>query len=222
MAKKDHEIDPREITLVFGKTGMGKSNWIKVLLSELKRVIILDPLGEYPGDEFEDTEDLFDNISGKEEFLVKSSDVLELGTLSEISLAMKNTHLIVEEAQRCLPASNSPLPEGFKKLIFQGRHTGNSLIVAAQRPSIVNIAARSQWTRIISFNLTETADVTWIEQTTGYPIRSETDIRKLTVGEHFEITPGSIEKKKGPEFKPRRGEEEKRERFNNVVALFGN
>lgn len=210
---------PREITLVFGKTGMGKSNWNKVYLGSLRRVIILDPLGEYPGIEFDDLEDMLDYIEGNQErFVVKSSNVLDLEGLSEIALGIGNCHFIIEEAQRCLPASNYPLPESFKSLIFQGRHFGNSIVVSAQRPSIVNIAARSQWTRIISFNLTETADVGWLEQTSGYTIRGETDIRKFPVGEHLEITPGTIERKKAPLYVPRRKEEKKELDIDKILT----
>lgn len=220
MNGKSPEIQ-REITLVFGKTGMGKSNWNKVYLGTLPRVIILDPLDEYPGIEFDDLGDMIDFIEANpERFIVKSADILNLEGLSEIALGIGNCHFIIEEAQRCLPASNYPLPESFKSLIFQGRHTGNSIIVSAQRPSIVNIAARSQWTRIISFNLTETADVGWLEQTSGYSIRGETDIRKFRVGEHLEITPGEISRKVAPLYVPRRKEVEKRQDFSNVIRLF--
>lgn len=211
----------REISLVFGKTGMGKSNWIKVYLQSLKRVIILDPLDEYPAMEFDDMGEMMDYLEGAETFRVKSCNILDLDTLGEIVNAMEDVTFIVEEAQRCLPPSRSDLPDSLQRIIFLGRHFGRSLVVAAQRPSIVHIAARSQWTRIISFNLTEINDVRWIEGTSGYDVQGEHDIRKLPVGDFFEITPGTFDRKRAPLFIERRGKEEKKQdRHRNIFELF--
>src|SRR3989304_6406145 len=176
--------DPREITLVFGKTGMGKSNWNKVYLSSLKRVIILDPLDEYLALEFTDVEEMMDYLEDKETFRVKSCNILDLEALGEIVDSMRNVTFIIEEAQRCLPASRQDLPDSLQRIIFLGRHFGRSLVVAAQRPSIVHIAARSQWTRIVSFNLSEVGDVRWLEGTSGYDVQTEHDIRKLPIGDY--------------------------------------
>lgn len=230
-------IPTREITLVFGKTGMGKSNWMKGNLSTLQRVIILDPLNEYPGKEFQDLSDMVDyleseNVKGdlKKSFCVKSCNVLDLEGLGEIVAdgdrqndpnAMRDITFIIEEAQRCLPASGERIPDSLKRIIFQGRHFMRSLIIAAQRPSIVNIAARSQWTRINTFNLTETADVGWLEQVSGYDIQGKTgesDIRKLPVGDYFEITPGTFELKHAPLYVPPKRTEKEDKGFENWFA----
>lgn len=198
----------REISLVFGKTGMGKSNWLKVYLADLKRVIILDPLDEYPALEFTDPEAMLEYVSGRKEFKVKSCNILDLDIIGEIVDSLEDVTFIIEEAQRCLPASGQGLPDSMQRIIFLGRHFGRSLLIAAQRPSIVHIAARSQWTRIISFNITETTDVKWLKDQSGYPLDVDPDIRKLPVGEYFEITPGTLEVKNAPLYIPRRKENE--------------
>ena len=212
---------PREISLVFGKTGMGKSNYIKGYLSSLKRVIILDPLDEYPAMEFTDPEEMLDYLEGKETFCVKSCNILDLEVIGEIVDSMRDVTFIIEEAQRCLPASRQDLPDSLQRIIFLGRHFGRSLVIAAQRPSIVHIAARSQWTRIVTFNLTEVNDVRWLEGTSGYDVQGENDIRKLPIGDYFEITPGGFEKKHAPLFIPRRGKEEKScsDRMGDLLSL---
>ena len=221
---------PREITLVFGKTGMGKSNYIKTYLDSLPRVIILDPLDEYPAMEFEEIGGMIDylekeNVKGNplKPFRVKSTNILDLDVIGEIvadgdkkdSDAMRNVTFVIEEAQRCLPASRSDLPDSLQRIIFLGRHFGRSLVIAAQRPSIVHIGARSQWTRIVTFNLTETGDVQWLKNVSGYEIEGYSDrsfeglsgdIRKLPVGDYFEITPGSFELKRAPLYIPKRKE----------------
>jgi DNA helicase HerA-like ATPase len=121
---------------------------------------------------------------------------------------MEDVTFIIEEAQRCLPASRQDLPDSLQRIIFLGRHFGRSLVVAAQRPSIVHIAARSQWTRIVTFNLTEVGDVRWLEGTSGYDVQTEHDIRKLPVGDYFEITPGGFERKHAPLYVPKKTRKE--------------
>jgi len=201
----------REIALIFGKTGMGKSNYIKTYLSELKRVIILDPLDEYPAIEFQNLEDIVSHIEMNEKnpkgFCVKSCNILHLESLGEIVDSLNDVTFIIEEAQRCLPASRQELPDSLQRIIFLGRHFGRSLVIAAQRPSIVHIAARSQWTRIVTFNLTEVGDLQWLKGTSGYDLDTEDDIRKLPVGEYFEITPGGLERKTAPLYIPKRRRE---------------
>jgi DNA helicase HerA-like ATPase len=209
----------REIALVFGKTGMGKSNYIKTYLSELKRVIILDPLDEYPAKEFQNPEEMLSHIEmNQKEFRVKSTNILHLEILGEIVDSLNDVTFIIEEAQRCLPASRQELPDSLQRIIFLGRHFGRSLVIAAQRPSIVHIAARSQWTRIVTFNLTEVGDLRWLEGTSGYDIENEYDIRKLPVGEYFEITPGGFEQKTAPLYIPKRGREEEKE--SGIMGIF--
>ena len=216
---RDTPASKREISLVFGKTGMGKSNFLKVYLQSLRRVIILDPLDEYPAREFTDIGEMINDLEDKENFRVKSCNILDLEALGEIVDAMRNVTLIVEEAQRCLPASRQDLPDSLQRIIFLGRHFGRSLVVAAQRPSIVHIAARSQWTRIVTFNLSEVSDVGWIKSTSGYDVENENDIRKLPVGSYLEITPGSIESKRAPLYIPSRRREEDSERFMELFAV---
>jgi DNA helicase HerA-like ATPase len=213
---KSSGIPPsREIALIFGKTGMGKSNYIKGYLSELHRVIILDPLDEYPGKDYTDIGEMIDyleSLKPDEPFKVKSTNILHLDAMGEIVDSINDVTFIIEEAQRCLPASRQELPDSLQRIIFLGRHFGRSLVIAAQRPSIVHIAARSQWTRIVTFNLTEVGDVKWLEGTSGYDVENENDIRKLSVGDYFEITPGGFEKKRAPLYVPKRngkGENEK-------------
>jgi hypothetical protein len=222
VSEKPLDIKPpsREISLVFGKTGSGKSNYIKTYLDDLNRVIIMDPLDEYPAQEFQDVSEMVDYLesvegtfwnNGKKErkpFRVKSCNILHLEAIGEIVDGMEDVTFIIEEAQRCLPASRQDLPDSLQRIIFLGRHFGRSLVVAAQRPSIVHIAARSQWTRIVTFNLTEVGDVRWLEGTSGYDVQTEHDIRKLPVGDYFEITPGGFERKRAPLYVPRKTRKE--------------
>jgi DNA helicase HerA-like ATPase len=239
MEKSLPDIDAREILVVLGKTGMGKSNYIKTYLSSLRRVIILDPLDEYPGLEFDDIENMIDFLESEnvkdvnKNFKVRSCNILDIDALGEIVAdgdkkddphAMRNVHLVIEEAQLCLPPSRKELPDSIQRIIFRGRHFGRSLVIAAQRPSIVHIAARSQFTRIVAFNFTENNDVGWLESATGYDIlgrQSENDVRQLPIGDYFEITPGRFERKRAPLYIPpsRKEEKEGSEWFMELFAF---
>lgn len=219
---RNHPEYQREIGLVFGKTGMGKSNYLKGYLTTLRRAIVLDPLDEYPAVEIPDMETMFDHVTSNETFRVKSTNIMDLEIMGEMVDSIPDVTFIIEEAQRCLPPSRTDLPESIQRIIFQGRHFGRSLVIAAQRPSIVHIAARSQWTRICSFNLTEVNDVKWLEGTSGYSLDDEPDIRKLTVGTYLEITPGSLEQKLAPLYVPKKSKQEGggAYRLENIFSQF--
>lgn len=192
MPPLSEERKKREILLVVGKTGTGKSYWMKDYVSQLKRVIILDPMDEYPGILYEDIEDVMDAIDGKETFRVRTANLPDLPDLCKIAMACTDVHLVVEEAQRAIPPSGKELPEDLKDVIFRGRHHAVSLCMVSQRPSKIHIDPRSQWTRIVTFAQNESVDVDWMEQTSGFDIG---DLRHLGIGHYLEITPGTLERR---------------------------
>ena len=180
----------REIVLVLGKTGTGKSTYMMHHVAAERRVLILDPLGEYPGTEYEDVLDMLDDCVDRERFLARTESVLDLDDLARIAFALKNVSLVVDEAQRSMPQSGRDLPPAVEDIIYRGRHANVSLYLVAQRPTTIHIAPRSQWSRIISFNQSEVSDISWIESTSGYSLDR---IRSLGIGEYIEITPSGHE-----------------------------
>ncbi len=156
----------RDIVLVFGKTDMGKTSWTRQYLRARPRVILLDPMDEYPGLAFADPVQLIDYIRERSRFTVRSIGVQDFEALCQIAFAAGHVTLAIEEAQRCLPP-HLPLPAAFEHIVYRGAHVGASLVLIAQRPSTVNIAARSQFTRLVTFAQSEVADVRWIEGATG-------------------------------------------------------
>lgn len=197
----DHRTVPRrEITLVFGKTGMGKTTFVRELLLSIPRAIILDPLGEFDGPEFDDLTEMIDYLEANwsKGFTVRTSDVSSLNVLSSIAMQAGDLTLMVEEAQRAIP-SLSKLPPMFEDVIYRGRHAGPmqdknvNVLLVAQRPTTIHIAPRSQWSRIVSFNQTEENDVNWMRTASGFDVD---EIRRLRVGEYLDIIPGEFSKKK--------------------------
>ncbi len=181
----------REIIHVTGKTGMGKTRWSRAFLKSQSRVIVMDTMLEHDGILFEDLGDMIDHLMRYPTFRVRTEFIDDFPMLCSIAFATGRCWLIVEETQRVLPASRKELPASFLDLIYRGRHKRVSLLMISQRPSTIHIAARSQWTRIITFNQTEPADIDWIQDTSGFKV----DPATLAPSWYFEITPTVVEKK---------------------------
>lgn len=175
----------RAITLAFGKTGMGKTLWTQGYVRTLRRCIILDPLMEYrDAAAFDDVTELIDHLQRYRVFRVSMLDPSVFPMLCRVASAVTDCTLVVEEAQRILPP-HTELPPEFAELVYRGRHTRTSLVIVSQRPTTVHIAARSQWTRLITFSQSESADVKWIENVSGFDVDPST----LPQFEYFDVTP---------------------------------
>lgn len=184
----------RDVVLVFGQTGMGKTLWTRKYIRALKRVIILDPLSEYDGaTTFEEFSDLVSHVESNNVFRVGYPNMTDFDRLCDLARCIDQCTLVCEESQRIIPP-RMLLSESFEDLIYRGRHTRTSLILVAQRASTVNIAVRSQWSRMVTFRQTEPRDLSWIEDATGLEIEKE--ISGLDKWEYYDITPKSCELKR--------------------------
>lgn len=185
----------REITLVFGQTGTGKSQYTKRIIKQSKRVLVIDPQDEYVGIHHCETE------GELKEYVEKNSKVFRVGVsdlrlfdyCSDLISLCPDSLLIVEESQRIIPP-RAVLPESFEDLIYRGRHSGTSIHLIAQRPTTVDIAVRSQFHKLITFRQTESRDIDWILDVSGYELEEE--IKHLEVMEFIEINREGYEKKK--------------------------
>lgn len=179
----------RDIILVFGKTGMGKTRWTVRELKNRRRVLILDPVADdpYVGLVVQSMKEAVDYVEEYPSFRLRTDRIDWLRDLCLLALAAGNTTAVLDEASRYLtPRTNLELiaPE-FLDIVYRGRHTATSLIIVAQRASTVNIAARSQWTRIITFRQSEPADLHWLQDQAGEAL----NLNELQIGEYFDITP---------------------------------
>lgn len=185
----------RSITLVFGQTGTGKSQYTKRLIKKSKRVIVIDPQVEYDALPMcDDLTALAAHINGNPRlFRVRYSDLRDFDAVCDIASQVPETLLIVEESQRIIPP-NSKLPPAFENLVYRGRHSGTSIHLIAQRPTTVNIAVRSQYHEIISFRQTEKRDIGWITDVTGFEV--EDDLKNLAVLEYVRFNRDGMKKEK--------------------------
>lgn len=185
----------REIVLVFGQTGQGKSQFTKRFIAKTKRVLVIDPQDEYEQVLHLDTEDAIKAHIGKNPrvFRVGVSDLRLFDVCSDLISLCPESLFVVEESQRIIPPMVK-LPESFADLIFRGRHSGTSILLVSQRPTTVDIAVRSQFHRLITFRQTEKRDLNWITDVSGYELDDE--IRGLDVLEYIEINKDGYEHKK--------------------------
>jgi DNA helicase HerA-like ATPase len=176
----------RNVILIVGKTGCGKSYFLKNLLHNENRVILMDCLGEYEKfQSFVSRYDLINYCLTHKIFRVSSQEFEDFPNLCHLAMGLTHCVLAIEEAQRFFPAK-SFLNEYFSEIVYRGRHRAVSIIMVAQRPSSLHITPRSQWTKIISFQQTDKHDTDWLRQTSGYNL---INLEKLNVGEYYEITP---------------------------------
>lgn len=183
----------RDITLVYGMTGMGKTRWTRAYLDAIKRprIFVMDTQVEHSGILFDGLGGMIDHVLHYPTFKVRTEYVDDFPMLCSIAYAAGHCCLVVEETQRVLPASYREPPSSFLDIVYRGRHRGVSLVMVSQRPSTVHIAARSQWNRIVCFRQTEPADVDWIESVAGVSI----DPLSLPQSHYYEITPSGSQKK---------------------------
>ena len=195
-------MQERDVILVYGKTGMGKSRWTRRYLKSKQRVIIVDPMREHDGQLVEDLGEVIDTVEAYPTFRVRSEWSHETPVLASIAMAandprkwggdgpeniMKIPELtfVVEEAQRAMsPRSN--LHPAIEQILLRGRHHRVTPLFISQRPSTVHIMARSQWTRLVVFHQTEGGDTRWLEEQSGI---NREEFSMLGPGEYFDISP---------------------------------
>lgn len=156
----------REIVLVMGMTGWGKSWWTKLYSRLFPRKLIYDPSATFPVDEYrpiEDiVEDLFDSEKKIESFnwgFIGQDDVPQAASALFV---VENNMLIVEECATVFEKGLARLPDWGKRHCFYGRHRSCSIVLIAQRPTYIPIDFRSQANRVITFCQHEDADMGWL------------------------------------------------------------
>lgn len=176
----------REVILVTGKTGSGKSTLFRKMILKEKRFIILDTLSEYkelsppfPALFIDDLALLYDCLADYHHspfrIVFDPEDpeaVLKLASGQEISVFeeacklvythLENVTLGVEEIASLV--SPGFAPEYLRKIIRFGRHSSISLFATTQRPPEIPPVIRSQLTKLISFAQHEPNDLKYIAQ----------------------------------------------------------
>lgn len=158
----------RDVRLILGKTGSGKTTLGREFINCLPRALIIDKgFLEFSARHFLDLEELhkyLDTRGGaggnfRASFSPRKSDydqlfrwAIELGQPEEITL-------VLEECDRFpTPACQ----ETFSDITERGRHYGVHVLGLATHPCGVDIDLRRQATEIYSFRQHEPADIKWM------------------------------------------------------------
>jgi len=156
----------REVIIIFGKTGSGKSYFAKNLLKKYNRVIIIDSQFEYnDGIIFENYLDLanyyLENLPDDFKFICRFSNDNDIEYLFKFVYDAKNLLLVCEEAE--IYISPDARQGNFLRLVRYGRHSQISLLLVARRSSELSLHVRAQVTRLISFKQTDINDIKKME-----------------------------------------------------------
>jgi hypothetical protein len=174
----------RRIDLILGKTGSGKSSFVKKeLIPYRKRLVIIDALSEYENgvifyniDNF--IEYIIENkVNHFEEFkyICRFTDDQEIELLFQVVFELSNLTLLVEECE--IYVSPNAKSSNFLKIVRYGRHKNISVIGVARRSTELSLTFRSQTDSIISFKQTDTNDLKKMEELGLYGLDKLTDYK---------------------------------------------
>lgn len=187
----------RDVILVLGKTGYGKSVWTKAFTKPCKRLLLYDLCREYPNVSYVDGDTLLDISEAQQqsgtsllpkEFRLgvwKDSDIDIAGSLAfcegDCTFTIEETSTIYSRGEN--------VPAWLREIIFIGRHRRVSLIATAQRAASIPIDLRSQANRVVTFCQAEGRDMQWLDD--YYGERSE-EISTLPKLECLDFKDGEI------------------------------
>lgn len=158
----------RDVIIIVGRTGSGKSQWAKIYTRKTKPLYVYDPLLSYPGCEIdEDGEILKDTVENPrptDRVMIFNRDLVSRA--SDTCFVRGNCTLLLEECSTIWP-KGARLDESMSRQIFLGRHRAVNLILMAQRATSIPIDLRSQANRIVSFGQIESDDLAWLGEFFG-------------------------------------------------------
>lgn len=162
------ELQNRNVRLILGPTGSGKTTIARELVRTIPRALILDAgFTEYSSVHVFELADLYKYLQeaaqpGKS-FKVSYTPIEpDYATCFEWARAIgeaEDVTLVMEEADRF------PTPESmaaFMELVTRGRHYGVHLLALSTYPFNMSIALRRQATEIYSFRQHEPRDLKWL------------------------------------------------------------
>lgn len=188
----------REILVILGMQGYGKSVYAKQHVRTLRRAFIYDPLAEYPaGQDFTgNPEGMIRYAVDHPVFRCKTTDPRDVQYMFAGAFAVRRCSVILEEASTIIPPSMdllAPENRGAADMVYRGRHPEVSMVCVAQRATTIHVGIRSQCNRLITFNQTEGSDVKWLQDATGHNMDA---VRTLPPLHYLEVPRGGVPERK--------------------------
>ena len=154
----------RKVILILGQTGSGKSFLTAKIRQKAKRLLTLDPKGEYSGQVFYDFVTLATFISDKNLWdkgnfnaVARFRSQIDERSFFRMANTMSNFLLCIDEAEIYLDPRKSD--EHFMEMVRYGRHQNISILAVARRIPEISIDFRAMATNIISFKQIEPGDL---------------------------------------------------------------
>jgi DNA segregation ATPase FtsK/SpoIIIE-like protein len=195
----------RQVVLVTGKTGSGKSTLFREMILSQERFIIFDTLSEYRGLSpsypalfIADIQSLLDYLNknaGQRNlrivfdpedpdrvYTMPNGETLTLFDLTckAIYEGLENITLGIEELANFVQSNYCP--EYLRKIVRFGRHSSISLMATTQRPPEMPPMIRAQITKFISFKQHEPRDIDWISRIIGQDAFTLKDLDQFVWG----------------------------------------
>lgn len=197
---------------IYGRSGSGKTAFVKQHLRSDRRALIFDPLAEYPalcGIRAADTlRGVLDGVRAgwrrgfKIAYMPPAGREAEaLHDLCKLILRVQEPYregvpipkltLVVEELNLSFPVAALPRDlTGFAELCSRGRHWGVNLIGVSQRVAEVNTRFRGNTDRALFFAQQDHRDVSTIVSMIGPSWRAA--LQALQPGEYLELRGGHV------------------------------
>lgn len=160
----------REVVIVLGKTGYGKSTWLANYCARYSRIFAYDPFAKFPVTYYAGDSLVTLAESGKfangNPFSCGSYMLEDLELLGALAFLSGDCLLVIEECG-FIWNKGERIPDWLQEIVFLGRHKNVSLAVTAQRAAYIPIDLRSQAHRLVSFWQTELQDIGWLETYLG-------------------------------------------------------
>jgi hypothetical protein len=156
----------RFVRIIFGKTGTGKSSLAKEFIKGFSRVIICDPLNEYPGLIFTSFIDIAEYWKEyqpeKFVFVCRFENDMDYDYVFKLCIIIEDLLLVVEEAE--LYISPQTKSSEFLNMVRYGRHHGISLLGIARRVTELSPDFRAMCDTVISFKQNFPRDLKTMEE----------------------------------------------------------
>ena len=159
----------REVILVFGKSGEGKSYLVKhQLLVGKPRVVVFDTVREYHGTILHSFSEFVEYFSKEpQEFFVscRFDTKLEYVYAARALWEIENVYVVLEECDNYMRSTTFSDPgHPFTKIVTQGRHKRINIIGITIRPHLVSVSLRSIVTHAYVFRHTEPSELAYLEE----------------------------------------------------------